>query len=147
MHSWADDDLDEEHGSPAPAAAECDLTSRSSRSSFQADARHRVAYIKHPSTLARRLYDVEGRLLTDEHGKPVNVWTVELKEMLEKREITCFHAPGRPGYRYFVTYKKQGDYFRKAKRIGRTAFPQPYHVYPDEPGCVLPYEGGLPTAY
>ena len=147
--SWADDDdslPDIAPPSPGPAAHASDTASRTS-SSYAGDPRFRVAYFKHPSTLARHLYDVEGRLLRDDDGKPLNVWTVKLKEALEKKDVVCFHAPGRPGYRYFVTYKKQGELFRKAKRTGRTAFAQPFHVYPDEPGCVLPYEGGMPTAY
>lgn len=101
----------------------------------------RISYVKHPSTYARHLFDVDGHLLTDEDGRPVNVFTAKMNDLLTQKKIVCFHRPGRPGYRYFCTSKYQADSFRQARHRGLTPSVQPYHVYPDEPGCVLPHEG------
>lgn len=108
----------------------------------------RVSYVKHPSTYARHLFDVDGHLLTDEDGRPVNVFTAKMNDLLTQKKIVCFHKPGRPGYRYFCTSKNQAEQFRRARDKGFTKVLQPYHVYPDEPGCVLPHEGKYlePTA-
>ena len=103
--------------------------------------KYRTVYVKHPSTMARRLYDVNGRLIETPTGKPANLYSLEFKEMLDKKKIRCIHnVRNRPGYRYFVTYKAQQDMFIEARDSGFSTVRQAYHVYPDEPGLVLPHE-------
>lgn len=143
--SWADDDSSTS-GSVHEPIAVASTGSASSKSFQSGEPRFKVWYQKHPTTYAKVLYDVEGHALVDENNKPVNVFSTKMKEMLEKGEITCYHKPGRPGYRYFCTYKRQADLFQKARRKGMSSSVGPFHVYPDEPGCVLPHEGGTPTA-
>lgn len=109
--------------------------------------RFRISYTKHSSTYAKTLYDVEGHVLVDERNVPVNVFSRTMKEMLERGELICFHSPGRPGHRYFVTHKKQGEDFRRAKKRGYSSFSSPYHIYEDEAGTILPFEGKYPTTY
>lgn len=140
--SWGDDDSLPDSEPELVAVAS---TTSDNGSGFSGDCKYRISYKKHKSTYARTLYDVEGNVLRDEHNTPVNVFTSQMKTMLENGELLCYHAPGRPGYRYFCSYKKQGDIFRQARRRGLSPSTLPYHVYPDEPGCVLPYEGRCPT--
>jgi hypothetical protein len=137
--SWADDDSVGSDAPPrSPYAADPGSDDASSRRSEH--ARYRISYTKHPTTFARHLYDVDGYPLTDEDRRPVNLFTAKMKDMLAAGKITCYHRPGRPGYRYFCTSQAQAEAFRKAREKGMTASATPYHVYPDEPGCVLPYE-------
>jgi hypothetical protein len=140
--SWADDDWSVGSGPPigGGASAPSDAGSRHSEPKFK------VWYKKHPTTYAKILYDVEGRALVDEDGNTVNIFTVKMKDMLEKGTIVCHHKPGRPGYRYFSTYNTQADLFKKARQKGMSNFVGPFHVYPDECGCVLPFEEGTCTA-
>jgi hypothetical protein len=100
----------------------------------------RVSYVKHTTTYANKLYDVDGFMLLDDENKPVNIFTVKMKDMLARGKIVCYHKPGRPGYRYFCTSKGQQESFCRARQRGMTTSTTPYHVYPDEPGCVLPFE-------
>lgn len=152
--SWGDDDDDSLHGSDPDIVAVASVTSeeksgsgasRASRGFRGGGPKFRITYNKHDSTYAKTLYDVEGNVLRDEHNVPVNVFTVQMKTMLDTGDIICYHVPGRPGYRYFCTTKQQGELFRKARKYGHSSYDLPYHVYPDEPGCVLPYEGRYPT--
>jgi hypothetical protein len=147
--SWGDDDdsLPGSEISPnAPSVTSEKSGSGGSRGSrFRGGPKFRITYDKHTSTYASILYDVEGNVLRDEHNVPVNVFTVQMKTMLDTGDIICYHVPGRPGYRYFCTTKQQGELFRKARKYGHSSSDSPYHVYPDEPGCVLPYEGRCPT--
>jgi hypothetical protein len=144
--SWGDDD-DSLPGSEPDVVVPVATTKAPSDngSGFSGEPRYKISYTKHNSTYARTLYDVEGNVLTDEKGNAVNVFMTQMKDMLEKGDIICYHVPGRPGYRYFCTYKKQGDIFKKSRRRGQSPSTLPYHVYPDEPGCILPYEGRCPT--
>lgn len=143
--NWADDDSSTSGSVHEPLGS---TTTRSETSSGHSGGgpKFKVWYKKHPTTYARILYDVEGHALVDENNNPVNVFTAKMKEMLEKGQITCHHKPGRPGYRYFTTYKGQADIFKKARQRGFWSSVGPFHVYPDEPGCILPHEDGTPTA-
>ena len=145
MSSWADDD-DSSVSASEPEVVGFTSTASESDSGRSGDAKFKTWYKKHPTTYAKILYDVEGRALVDEDGNTVNIFTVKMKELLEKKAIVCYHKPGRPGYRYFCSYKAQADLFQKARRKGTTPFVGPFHVYPDEPGCILPFEEGTPTA-
>lgn len=147
--SWGDDD-DDDVAMVEPeveAAAAADTTDTSDSGSSHGGPRFRVSYAKHSTTYAKVLYDVHGHLLVDEHNAPVNVFTRAMKDMMDKGEILCYHAPGRPGHRYFCTHKKQADEFRGAKKRGFSSFDGPYHVYEDEPGTILPFEGRAPTTF
>lgn len=139
--SWAEDDSSVSASEPEVVG----FTTTASETG-SGEPKFKVWYKKHPTTYARTLYDVEGKALVDEDGNPVNIFTVKMKEMLKKGSIVCYHKPGRPGYRYFCTYKAQADIFQKARRKGVTNFVGPFHIYPDEPGCILPFEEGMPTA-
>lgn len=144
MASWADDD-----SSVSPSEPEVvGFTSTASESDGgrTGEPKFKIQYAKHPTTYARTLFDVEGRVLVDEDGNPVNIFTPKMKELMTKKSIVCHHRPGRPGYRYFTVHSKQADLFKKARARGTTPFIGPYHVYPDEPGCILPFEEGTPTA-
>lgn len=149
--SWGDDDDDSLPGSDSEIVAATSVTSEEKSGSADDSSKSfrgpkfRITYDKHSSTYATILYDVEGNVLRDEHNVPVNVFTVQMKTMLNNGDIICYHVPGRPGYRYFCTTKQQGELFRKARKYGHSSTDLPYHVYPDEPGCVLPYEGRYPT--
>lgn len=142
--SWADDDSSVAASDPEVVG----ITSRASDtgSGPSTEPKFKVWYKKHPTTYAKILYDVEGKALVDEEGKPVNIFTTKMKEMLQRGSIVCYHKPGRPGYRYFCSYTSQADIFQKARRLGYTNVVGPFHVYPDEPGCILPFEEGMPTA-
>lgn len=145
---WGDDDSlpDSEPEIVAVSSNTSDNDDNDSVSGFNSRGpKYRITYKKHSSTYASTLYDVEGNVLRDEHNVPVNVFTTQMKTMLDNGDIICYHAPGRPGYRYFCTYKKQGELFRRCRRRGQSSSTLPFHVYPDEPGCVLPYESRYPT--
>lgn len=147
--SWADDDDDDETRDAVDAVVDTASINASvgstGRDSF--GPRFRVSYTVHTTTYAKTLYDVDGNLLVDERNVPVNVFKREMKEMMDRGDLICFHAPGKPGHRYFVTHKQQGEEFRKAKRTGFSSNPNSFHVYEDEPGLVLPFEGKYPTSY
>jgi len=140
--SWGDDDASLPDSEP-----EVIVTGKAPSESGSHGPRLRISYTKHSTTYAKTLYDVEGHVLVDERNAPVNLFTREMKDLLSSGKIICCHSPGRPGHRYFCTNKKQGESFRRAKRQGYSSFGLPYHIYEDEPGTVLPYEGGCPTTY
>ena len=147
--SWGDDDdslPDSEPELVAVDTAPSDSETKSVSDIHSRGPKYRITYHKHSTTYAKILYDVEGNVLRDEHNIPVNVFTVQMKNMLDNGDIICYHVPGRPGYRYFCTYKKQGELFRRSRARGQSSSTLPFHVYPDEPGCVLPYEGRYPTS-
>jgi hypothetical protein len=146
--SWADDDSSVD-GSAASGPAIADVAGDTASSTDSSKGfRFKIAYTKHMSTYARVLFDVEGHVLRDEEGSPLNIFRSKMKDMLADKRVTCFHVPGRPGYRYFVVSQKQADDFRRAKRRGYMPSSLPYHVYPDEPGSILPHEpDGARTAY
>lgn len=147
--NWADDDSSVGGSSTGPEIVgfSGDSSSTGGSSVFSGIPKFRVSYIKHPSTYSRVLYDVDGHVLCDVEGNPINIFKPVMKDMLSQGHVICYHVPGRPGYRYFVHRKKQADDFRKAKKRGMTASTTPYHVYPDEPRSVLPNEEGVQTAY
>ena len=142
--SWGDDDDDEEVDAPE-IIIEKEKPALESLEHY--GPRHRISYTKHPSTYAKTLVDVEGHRLVGENNVPLNIFSREMKEMLAKGTLICYHASGRPGHRYFVHTKRQGEFFRLAKKRGYSSNDEPFHVYEDEPGLVLPYEGGCPTSY
>lgn len=154
MASWADDDSSTSGSEPdldivvppITTTIAATPTAKSDDNESTDGSRFKVWYKKHSTTYARVLYDVTGRALVDEDGNTVNIFTAKMKDMLEKKAIVCHHRPGRPGYRYFCTHPSQADLFKRARRRGMTSFVGPFHVYPDEPGCVLPFEEGTPTA-
>lgn len=103
--------------------------------------RYRTTYVQHPSTYTSRLYDVNGRLLLTPTGKFANVMSLEFKEMLDKKQVRCIHnVRHRPGYRYFISSKAQQETFTRARDTGLSYLRTPYHIYPDEPGVVLPFQ-------
>ena len=140
--SWGDDEISLPDSEP-----ETPVVEKTPSENGSSGPRFRISYAKHPTTYAKTLYDVEGHMLVDERNTPVNIFTREMKDMLAKGTIICYHSPGRPGRRYFCTNKRQGESFRRAKRHGYSSFGSPYHIYEDEPGTVLPYEGGCPTTF
>ncbi len=141
--TWADDDSSVGSGPPLQGGASPPSEAGSRQSN---NPKFKVWYKKHPTTYAKTLYDVEGQALVDEDGNHVNIFTVKMKDMLQKGTISCHHKPGRPGYRYLCTYKTQADLFKKARQRGACNVVGPFHIYPDEPGCILPFEEGTPTA-
>ena len=144
--SWGDDDDDDDTDVPE-IIVEKEKPTSESVSLEHYGPRHRISYVKHPSTYAKTLVDVEGQKLVDEYNTPLNIFSREMKDMLAKGKLICYHASGRPGHRYFVHTKRQGEFFRLAKKRGYSSFEEPFHVYEDEPGLVLPYEGDCPTSY
>ncbi len=100
-----------------------------------------VRYLKHKTTYARVLYDVDGFPLLDEQGKSLNIFRHRMKELLEQKVITCMHdIYNRPGYRYFIRDKNQRDRFVRDRDRGYTTRRHTYHIYPDEPGVIMPHE-------
>jgi hypothetical protein len=143
--AWGDDDEDDDVTDSPEIIIEKEKPVSESLEHY--GPRHRISYVKHPSTYAKTLVDVEGHKLVGEDNVPLNIFSREMKEMLAKGTLLCYHASGRPGHRYFVHTKRQGEFFRLAKKRGYSSNDEPFHVYEDEPGLVLPYEGGCPTSY
>lgn len=143
--AWGDDDMEDDPDDPEIVEEKENHTTGNVE---HHGPRHRVSYIKHATTYAKTLMDVEGHVLLDAYNKPLNIFSKEMKDMLAKGTLICYHSSGRPGHRYFVHTKRQGEFFRLAKKQGYSSFEEPFHVYEDEPGLILPYEGGgCPTSY
>lgn len=106
------------------------------------DGMHPARFVFHPSSYARHLYDVSGNLLVDKHGQLLTVWTPALRTEMEAKKLRCIHVPGRPGYRFFFRDERQAHLFRHARETGlTTSSNHSFHIYPDEHGVVLPFEG------
>jgi hypothetical protein len=91
---------------------------------------YKVRWVKHPSTYAYILYDLQGTPLLDDHGKPMNIRTVALKEALQQKKVRWHHKPGRPGHGFFTHNKlRQIKLFRDAIEKGLCATPSPLVVY------------------
>ena len=79
----------------------------------------------------QQLYDVEGRLIVDDRGRALNVYSSTLKQLFcDKkikiiRDIVC-------GYRYFVTSSHQQQRFQDDRENGSLYFRKTYHVYHDD---------------
>ncbi len=146
VKGWGDDD-DSACGSEPELIGFVGSSSNKSVDLHVREPRYRLSYVKHPSTYCKTLHDVDGHVLVDDDGRPVNIFMLSMKEMMLKGSLICYHVPGRPGYRYFVSTKQQGEDFRQAKQRGHSKSTLPYHIYPDEPGCYLASERKYPTAY
>lgn len=142
MRDWADDDDDDDcyYRNDTPVVTSPPQT-RADFTEEEDIVRHPAQFVLHPSTLGKKLYDVEGKLLTDKEDHAVNVWDTRLKEMLSCKAVRCIHVPGRPGYRYFIRSEAQQKDFLQARETGYTTHCHSrFHLYPDEPGLVLPCE-------
>lgn len=79
----------------------------------------------------QQLYDVEGRLIADDKGNALNVYSSTLKQLFADkkikiiRDIVC-------GYRYFVTSSLQKHKFQEDRENGSLYFRKTYHVYHDD---------------
>lgn len=76
------------------------------------------------------IHDVEGVVLTDDNGVPVNVFS-GLKEMFESKGLKLTHDVVY-GYRYFTINGSQKHIFQTDRDFGSVFNNTKYYVYPDE---------------
>jgi hypothetical protein len=77
------------------------------------------------------IYDVNGVLLTDETGKPLNIWNPKIKEAFDTKRLRLHYAP-KYGIRYFTTCTLDFELFQYERRHGTLYYQKLYHCYYDD---------------
>lgn len=91
-----------------------------------------IEIVYHHNRYASRLVDVDGSVLVDAEGRPLNVFREQLKDMLTSKEIRFMHYLSKePTYAYFITSPEQLGRFHLERSEGSLERGKKYHVYPD----------------
>lgn len=92
---------------------------------------YRVSIKDCGSTYARRLYDVDGFVLQDDEGNFINVYSKEMRNMIDQGRIRAIRSL-RNNYLYFITYDAQRRRFKEEREIGSKHQRVTYYVYRDK---------------
>lgn len=93
---------------------------------------HPVFLVDRGTVYSRHLYSVSGELLLSDSGKPMNVYTTELKEAFETGKVRLIHRLKEPSYRYFITSQKELKTFQHERDNGAPYLFKKYYVYVDQ---------------
>lgn len=79
------------------------------------------------SVYAKGLYDIDGILMVDSNGQLMNLYTTQMKDAFNCKQIRCGHCL-IPGYRYFFRTQSQLTRFLDERQTGS--------IYPNTVYCV-----------
>lgn len=115
------------------AEQEEEITHSETASQESEEKKYKTTFIDRGSTRNRRLVDVDGRIVMDAEGTPLNVWSSKLADEIAAGNVRIIHQVTKePTYHYIVTSNFQLQSFQDERVNGSFQPYKKFHVYVDE---------------